>query len=131
MKKVGLINQPLSHVIAGMGHLDAVVISDAGLPIPAHVQRVDLAIKSGMPPFIDVLQAVLSEMQVESAIVAAEIKTKSSDMHRRLVATLGDIPIRYVSHDHFKQQTHNARAIVRSGEFTPFSNVILVAGVVF
>ena len=33
MKKSGILNQPISAVIAGMGHTDTLVIADAGLPI--------------------------------------------------------------------------------------------------
>ena len=43
MKKSGIINQPLATAIAGLGHLDMVVIADAGLPIPDGPRRIDLA----------------------------------------------------------------------------------------
>jgi len=33
MKKGNLINQPLSSLIASLGHTDEIVIADAGLPI--------------------------------------------------------------------------------------------------
>lgn len=131
MKKIGLLNQPLSRVIAGLGHMDTLVVADAGLPIPHSVERIDLALSAGIPPFLDVLQAVLGEMQVEGAIIAAEMKTKSHEMHRKLVAVLGDTPVRYLPHTGFKDQTRQAMAVVRTGEFTPYCNVILVAGVVF
>ncbi len=39
MKKTGIINQPISAVIAGLGHTDTVVIADAGLPIPPETER--------------------------------------------------------------------------------------------
>jgi D-ribose pyranase len=53
MKKIGTLNQPLSTVIAGLGHMDILVIADAGLPIPSDTQRIDLALKRGIPGFID------------------------------------------------------------------------------
>lgn len=131
MKKLGLLNQPLSAVIAGMGHTDMLVIADAGLPIPPETQRIDLAVSAGLPPFLDVLRATLGEMQVERAIIAQEMEGRSPEMHKALLAALGDIPVETVSHEQFKQITRGARAIVRTGEFTPYANVILVAGVVF
>ena len=73
MKKIGIINQPISAVVAGLGHTDTVVIADAGLPIPAGPQRIDLALTDGIPTFFDTLRVVLTEMQVERAIVAAEM----------------------------------------------------------
>ena len=73
MKKIGLLNQPLSAVIAGLGHTDTLVIADAGLPIPTTTQRIDLALVNGVPTFLETLQAVLVEMQVERAIIATEM----------------------------------------------------------
>jgi D-ribose pyranase len=131
MKKTGLLNQPLSATIAGMGHLDTLVIADAGLPIPIQTARIDLAISEGIPPFLDVVRAVLGEMQVEGAIVATELEQRSDAMYRALRGVLGDIPIHAVPHAEFKVRTTSARAVVRTGEFTPYANVILIAGVVF
>lgn len=131
MKKSPLLNQPLSAVIAGLGHMDMLVIADAGLPIPAEPQRIDLAVTQGIPAFLDVLKATLTEMKVESAIVASEIELRSPQMYSAIKAMLGDIPITKVLHEEFKQRARAAHAVVRTGEFTPYANVILVAGVVF
>ncbi len=131
MKKIGLLNQPLSAVIAGMGHMDTLVIADAGLPIPAETQRIDLALAEGMPAFLDTLGVVLREMQVERAIVAEEMLDVSPGIYRGIQDLLGDVPIETVTHLTFKEQTRSARAVVRTGEFTPYANIILVAGVVF
>ena len=131
MKKTGLLNQPLSAVIAGLGHMDTLVVADAGLPVPPGVERIDLAVSTGLPPFIDVLRTVLSEMQIESVIIAAEMQTRSPHMYAALMDLLGNVPVQTVPHDRFKQQTREARAVVRTGEFTPYANVILISGVVF
>jgi D-ribose pyranase len=131
MKKRGLLNQPLSNIIAGMGHQDKLAIADAGLPIPLTTTRIDLAIREGYPAFVETLRAVLDEMAVEGAIIAQEIIENSPEMYAALQELLGDIPIQTIPHDEFKQRTESVRAVVRTGEFTPFANVILVAGVVF
>jgi D-ribose pyranase len=52
-------------------------------------------------------------------------------MFAALKEVLGDIPIEMVSHLILKEMTRNARAVVRTGEFTPYANVILVSGVTF
>lgn len=131
MKKQVLLNQPASTVIAGMGHMDTLVIADAGLPIPPSTQRIDLAVSKNIPLFEDVVKAVLSELEVESAIIAEEMAQHSPAVLERLQALLGDIPIQRIPHHEFKTQTSAATAILRTGEFTPYANVILVAGVVF
>ena len=67
MKKTGILNANLSYLIAALGHKDLVMIGDAGMPIPAGVEIVDLALMKGVPTFKQTLEAVLKEMEVEYA----------------------------------------------------------------
>jgi D-ribose pyranase len=131
VKKIGILNQPISSVIAGLGHMDTLVIADAGLPIPPETQRVDLALTEGVPSFLDTLRVVLTEMEVERAIIAEEMLDASPQVYEAVKEMLGDVPIETVTHLIFKEQTRSARAVIRTGEFTPYANVILTAGVVF
>jgi D-ribose pyranase len=111
--------------------MDTLVVADAGLPIPPETQRIDLALTEGMPPFLDTLRTVLTEMEVEKAIVADEMLEVSPTVYQAIEALLGDIPIDVVTHLILKEMTRSARAVIRTGEFTPYANIILVAGVVF
>ena len=131
MKKIGILNQPISSVIAGMGHTDTLVIADAGLPIPPGTQRIDLALTEGIPTFLDTVRAVLTEMRVEQATVAEEMLDASPQVYKALKELLGDVPIETVTHLAFKERTRSARAVIRTGEFSPYANAILTAGVVF
>jgi D-ribose pyranase len=131
MKKIGTLNQPLSGMIAGLGHMDQLVIADAGLPIPAGPERIDLALKEGVPSFADALEVISGEMQVESAVVADEMVSTSPHIFQQLGDLLPGISIMTVPHEEFKKMTTDSRAVVRTGEFTPYANIILNAGVVF
>jgi D-ribose pyranase len=70
MKKGVLLNADISALISRLGHTDQVVIADAGLPIPAATLRIDLALTQGVPTFLQIVDVVTSEMQVEKAILA-------------------------------------------------------------
>ena len=132
-KNDGTLNGQLSRIISETGHTDQLVVTDAGLPIPAQVERVDLAVRAGLPTFLDVLDTMLHEIVVEGATVSSEIRDQSPDLLSRIeerFAPLG-ITIEFVPHVEFKQRTLTARAAVRSGEFTPYANVILHAGVAY
>lgn len=131
MKKTGLLNQPISTVIAGLGHMDTLVIADAGLPIPSGVTRIDLAVTAGLPSFVDVLRSVLGEMQVQSAVIAQEMDVRSPQILRDIEELLPGTPVERVSHEQFKQMTRGAVAVIRTGECTPYANIILTAGVIF
>lgn len=139
MKKGELLNADVSSVIARLGHTDSIAIADAGLPIPAGVARIDLALTRNVPGFLQVVEAITTEMQVEAAILAREIIERNPQLHDALLKHLhqleqhqgNTITLHYVSHDEFKQQSGGCRAIVRSGECSPYANVILRAGVTF
>lgn len=131
MKKTPLLHAALSQLIATLGHGDLVVIADAGLPVPAGVPCIDLALTRNIPAFADTLRVVLSEMQVEHAVVAEEMDATSPAVAGVVADLLPDTPVRRVSHAQFKALSGGARAIIRTGEFTPYANIILAAGVVF
>jgi D-ribose pyranase len=137
MKKTALLNAPLSKIVARMGHGDYLVIADSGLPIPYGKELVDLAVTPQLPRLLEVLNVILSELKVEKVLVTQEMEQKSplfySDLQKILKKNLPDVPLEKITHARLKeitQETHNI-AFVRTGEATPFSNLILVAGVVF
>lgn len=139
MKKSALINSELSYLVSTLGHTDEVTICDAGLPIADEVQRIDLALTHGVPAFIDTVKVYLSEAQIEGVILAEEFKAVSPELHNALIAVIEqeqadtgkEITVRYVAHEEFKAKTVDSRAVVRTGECTPYANVIFQAGVVF
>ncbi|GAA3908986.1 D-ribose pyranase [Gibbsiella dentisursi] len=139
MKKGALLNAEVSAVVSRLGHTDQLTIGDAGLPIPAATPRIDLALTQGIPSFLQVFSAVTQEMQVESAILAEEIVKQNPSLHEALLAQLAvlgqsqgnTVSVRYISHAEFKAQTAYSRAVIRSGECSPYANVILCAGVTF
>lgn len=130
MKKGPLLNIALSQLIASLGHGDMVVIGDAGLPVPPGVPVIDLALTRGVPGFLQTLATVLAEMQVDTHVLADELAGNNP----AIAAAVGalDLPGRStVTHAEFKRLCAGARAIVRTGECTPYANIVLVAGVVF
>jgi D-ribose pyranase len=131
VKKTGLLNQPLSAMIAGLGHTDTVAVIDAGLSIPPNVQRIDLAVSPGLPGLLDVLRVMLDEMQISGAIVASELAEHSPQFYADLVRLLDDISLTAMPHEAFREQMRSARAAVRTGEFTPYANIILISEVIF
>lgn len=133
MKKSGILNSQLSGLIAAMGHSDKLVIGDCGLPIPRGKDVVDLALTKNLPRFIETVKSILAELHVEQAIIATEMESRSAGIYRDLLALLPGIEIVKVPHEEFKQITNGEGniAFVRTGEATPYANVILVSGVTF
>ena len=134
MKKIGTLNSKLSQVIAEMGHTDTLAIADAGLPIPEETNRIDLALIRGVPGFLQTMKTVLVELEIEEVFLAEEIQTASSSstiLSDQLKDIFKEVPITFIPHETLKQKLSSCRAVVRTGECTPFANIILSSGVKF
>ncbi len=129
MKKHGILNSHISKVLTDLGHTDTIVIADCGLPIPNGVARIDLALELGTPSFLDVVRVVAGDMAIEQLTLATEIKEANPDVLEQLEAM--QIETTFVSHEEFKKQTQQAKVIIRTGEGTPYANVIFHSGVIF
>jgi D-ribose pyranase len=135
MKRTRLLNSELSYEIGRIGHTASITLCDAGLPIPAGVKRIDLAIERGYPSFVRTLDALLSEMMVEEVVVASEIHAQNPALFREMseLFTSHEMKPRVIEvpHEEFKRLTRSSEVVVRTGECTPYANVILKSGVVF
>ena len=131
MRKRGLLQHALAETVASMGHTDLLVIADAGLPVPPGVTCIDLAVRCGLPPMLDVTGAISDELQVEEIIVAEELLARDDALPSVLRKLFPEARFRSVSHEELKRLSARARAVVRTGECTPYHNLILVSGVTF
>ncbi|HSP53236.1 MAG TPA: D-ribose pyranase [Cryobacterium sp.] len=127
MKRRGILNADLSGALARLGHTDVVLLADCGMPIPAGVPVIDLALVHGVPRFEQVLDALLEEMVFQHCVAAVEAKTAPAGtwLEERFDA------IEYISHSELKDLSASAKLFIRSGEATPFANAALVCGVSF
>lgn len=131
MKKSGVLNSEITKVLADLGHMDQICIGDAGLPVPNLVKKIDLALERGLPSFIDVLRIVTSDMCIEKIYLAEEIKTINPTMLEQILKLVSSEMIEWVSHVQFKEMTKQSKAVIRTGEMTPYSNIILQSNVNF
>ncbi len=129
MKKHGILNRRLSGALAELGHTDGVLVCDVGMPIPAGPRVVDLAFRAGVPSFAEVLEGLLEELAVEGATAAEEVRDANPATASLLAGHFPDLA--YVPHERLKELTSGARLVVRTGEASPYANVLLRCGVFF
>ena len=131
MKKTGILNAQLIGHIAALGHKDTFMIGDAGMPVPKGVPIVDLILCGGVPTFKQVMDAVLAETAVEGYTIAEEIKEYNPELLGYIREKLEGTEEEMISHVALKQMSAQVKFAVRTGEFTPYPNIILRAGVAF
>ena len=132
MKRWGHLNREVSRVLARMGHTDSLAIADCGLPVPDGVECIDLSIGLGDPTFLRVLDSVLGDFKAERAVFASEAKDHNAAVAAR-ASRLSDeqVQVDFVTHQALKELTRRVRAVIRTGEATPYANVVLYSGVIF
>lgn len=131
MKKQGVINAQLAGYLAALGHKDNFMIADAGMPIPKDIPIVDLALTYGIPTFQQVMDSVLDEICVEKYIIAKEIREYNQSLLKYIESTLPKIPYEEIPHDELKNRMNRIKFVIRTGECTPYPNIILTAGCAF
>ena len=133
MKRAGILNSDISRVLSYLGHTDCIAIGDCGLPIPDEVERIDLALAFGEPTFMRTLEIVAADMKIEKIVLAEEIKTQNPNVLRQVEELFSGQTVEtvFVPHTELKEQTHDCKAVIRTGEITPYANIILQAGCIF
>lgn len=131
MKRHGMLNSHISKILTDLGHTDQIVIADAGLPIPEGVLKIDLSLKLGTPSFKEVVSVIADDMIIEKIVIASEMETQNPATYQFMNKHFPKVLKEKVSHETLKDLTRNAKAVIRTGEATPYANCILQAGVIF
>ncbi len=131
MKKRGILNAALSYHIAALGHKDMFLVGDAGMPIPKGIPIIDLVVTGGVPTFRQVMDAILEDTCVEGYTIAEEIVENNPELLAYLREKLDGCEEEMISHEDLKKMSVNVKFAVRTGEFTPYPNIICRAGVTF
>jgi simple sugar transport system permease protein/D-ribose pyranase len=125
-----ILNAELSQAVASLGHTDILLVTDAGYPIPSDAWRIDLAVTQGVPSLYDVLELIHEAVIPEAVRYAADVP----EMNPELDEFLQDLyagsgaTVSTVRHEEVLEYGQEAKAIVRTGDFVPWGNVVIQCG---
>ncbi|NLJ38661.1 MAG: D-ribose pyranase [Candidatus Atribacteria bacterium] len=147
MKTQGILHNDLAKLVSRLGHGDMLAITDRGFPFPRHqyTECIDVSVGRNLPHVVDVLEIILQELEIEKVIIANETKTMSPSIYDKFKSILSKkknkgnaIIEENIPHVEFKNLVLNGalegkevKGFVKTGEFTPYANIILVSGVDF
>jgi D-ribose pyranase len=128
VRRGGILHPALGHLLSSTGHTDYFTVCDRGFPVPLGPERIDLALVDDMPTVLDVVRAVMAEWSIDRVIISHEMDDISPERVAELERLLGEVPLERVSHLELKRLAATAHATVRTGDTTPYANLILVSG---
>ena len=70
---------------------------------------------------------------MEKIVLAEEISQQNPDVLRQVEELFAgqNIEVEFVSHVELKERTFDCKAVIRTGETTPYANIILQSGCIF
>ncbi len=129
MKEVGTVNRSVAKILSEQGHGDLLMVVDAGFAIPKELEVVDISLGENKPMVLEVLAELKKFFSVEKMIMANQTKTVSPTLFAAIAKSFGEnIPVETIEHSDLRLLAKTAKAVIRTGDFTAFGNVILVSG---
>ena len=129
MRETGTINRDIEDLLSQLGHTDEIIVCDAGFAIPLDVQTIDISLAKDKPTVPEVLQELIQHVSVERLVMAKETKGISPTRFRAITAVFGaHMPVETIPQTEFRQRARHVKGIIRTGDFTAYSNVLLVSG---
>ncbi len=129
MKEVGILNRDIAAVISAQGHGDLLMIADAGFAIPPGVEVIDISLSENKPLVMDVLVELSRFFSVEKMYLSRETQEISPTHFKKVSAAFGDhVEVEILEHEDLQKMSREVKAVIRTGDFTAYGNVILVSG---
>ncbi|MCC7376726.1 MAG: RbsD/FucU family protein [Verrucomicrobiales bacterium] len=129
MLRSGIINPHVLSLVARIRHTNALVIADWAFPAWPGVETVDLSLIAGIPTVPQVLGAILANWQCETAYMAEEFRTHNPPQIQELFTlALRGVPVHFEPHVEFKRRVPGALGLIRTGDATVYSNMVLISG---
>lgn len=129
MKEVGMLNGHIDSALGRQGHMDLMMVVDAGFPCPDEVELIDIALSEGVPQILDVLAELRKVHSVEKIVMAQDTQDHNPTYFDKVAKSFGDnVEIEVIPHTELKERSHNVKTIIRTGDFTAWGNVMLVSG---
>ena len=129
MKEIGITNRQIAKIISEQGHMDLLMVVDAGFPIPKEVECIDISLSENKPMVLEVLAELKKYFSVEKMIMANQTKATSPTLFQAISNSFGEnMPVETIDHADFKLLSKTVKAVIRTGDFTAYANVMLVSG---
>jgi len=126
MLKTGILNPHVLNLLARFRHTNTIVIADGRFPSWPQIETVDISLVDDVPTVLQVLSAVRAQCVIGKAWMAREfLKANNTRTQAAFANGLKGLELKREAHVDFKKRVPNAIGLIRTGDTTPYANVIL------
>jgi D-ribose pyranase len=124
----GILNPQLLSLLARVRHTNSLVIADWAFPSWPGLETVDLSLTYGIPTVLQVVTAIRETWKCGEIYMAQEFMAHNDRRTRTAFAkACGGAELKFELHVEFKKRVPGAIGLIRTGDATVYSNMILVS----
>lgn len=126
MFKTGILNPAVNSLLSRIRHTNTLVIADRGFPYWPQIETIDISLVDDVPRVLEVFSAIKLNFVIGQVVMAEEFRrVNGPETVRKVEECLGNIPIVFEPHLHFKRRIPEAVGLIRTGDTTQYANMIL------
>src|SRR4051794_13008910 len=128
MLKTGILNPQINSLISRVRHTNMLVIADRNFPYWPMIETVDIALIDHVPTVLQVFNAINANFVIGQIFMASEFQQHNSPAAQDLFLTaLASVDVTFESHIDLKRRVPAAIGLIRTGDPTPYANMVLVS----
>jgi len=129
MIQQGILNPHILSLLARIRHTNTLVIADWAFPSWPDLETVDISLVRGIPSILEVLEALRPNFKIGPVWQAQEfLDWNPPETRKRFDQVFSSLPhatIKHLAHDKFKKLVPMATGLIRTGDTTPYGNIII------
>ena len=126
MLQTGILNPQVLHLLARVRHTNTLVIADWAFPYWPGIETVDISLTAGIPTILQVLDLITPNFKIGRIWQAEEFMgANPQETVNAFARSFGKIPLIREPHLQFKTRVPHAIGLIRTGDATPYGNIIL------
>lgn len=129
MLKSGILNPHVLDLVARVRHTNTLVIADWAFPFWPEIETVDISLTHGIPRVLDVLDLLAANFQIGRIWQAEEFSSvntaEAAARFQQSFDAISGVEITRLPHVEFKKLVPGAIGLIRTGDPTPYGNLIL------
>lgn len=126
MLQTGILNPHVLDLLARIRHTNTLVIADWAFPFWPEIETVDISLTHGVPTVLQVLDLITPVFKIGRIWQAEEfVAANDGEVVRRFERSFAGVPFTREPHVAFKTRVPGAIGLIRTGDATPYGNLIL------
>ena len=126
MLKSGILNPAINSLLSRIRHTNTLVIADRGFPYWPQIETIDISLVDDVPRVLEVFNAVKANFVIGKVVMAEEFRRVNDvETVKSFDNSFGNIPTVFEPHIQFKHRVPLAVGLIRTGDTTQYTNMIL------